>query len=450
MLQDFRVNIIGRVLLLLLSVFVLVALIRGMNYYITPALLAGVIVFQVVSLIRYVEDTNREMIAFLSSIKYDDFSQSYLPSGKGGSFDQLNREFNRVIQRFRALRAEKEAEYQYLKNIIQHVGIGLLSFDREGNVQLFNATAKKLLKSPRLRNIEELQQDNPELYDTIRQLRTGSKALLSIRQGGEVIQLSVYAIELYLKGEDFKLITMQNIRSELEEKEMEAWQNLIRVLTHEIMNSVTPISSLSATLQGEIDYLREEGRQIQVDELEDIQMGIQTIRRRSEGMISFVQQFRSLTHLAAPNLSHVPVRELFEDLRMLMKNDLAAKGIQLVIKLDPENLIITADRQQIEQVIINLLKNASEAFQQEDQQGKSISLVGRQGKASGRPVISVCDNGMGIEQETLERIFIPFFTTKKSGSGIGLSLSRQIMRQHKGSITVRSTPGEGTEFSLRF
>ncbi len=449
--KDFRLNVVVRVIGITVTVFALVYIIKSSNYIVTVGIVGGLVVYQVIALISLMENTNRELVDFLSSIRYDDFSHSYKLTGKGGSFDQLNKEFNKVLKKFKDIRAEKEAEYQYLKNIIHHIGIGLISFDKNGDVQIINTAAKRLFQVNRLRNIRKLEEFSPELIENFRQLRTGSKALVRVRKNGEVVQLAVYAIELYLKGEEFKLVTIQNIHSELEEQEMEAWQNLIRVLTHEIRNSVTPVSSLANFAEESIASLKEE-EVVSGEDLDDIQLALQTIKRRSDAMIRFVSEFTSLTHVPTPKFKHVKVDEMFEHIRILMGHDSEENNVNLEMSIDPEGLIITADQEQLEQVLINLTKNAIQALgelSQEERPIKTVKVVAYQNK-NNRPIIDVIDNGPGIEQEALDRIFIPFYTTKSGGSGIGLSLSRQIMRQHRGTITAKSVTGEGTEFSLKF
>ncbi|WP_020527865.1 sensor histidine kinase [Flexithrix dorotheae] len=450
--KDFRLKIISRVLGLSFSIFAMFYLVFS-GTYITAGFVLGVVVYQVVSVINLLENTNKELIDFLSSIRYDDFSQSYKLTGRGGSFDELNFEFNKVIQNFKNIRAEKEAEYQYLKNIIHHIGIGILSFDKKGDVQIINTAAKRLFKVNRLRNISKLKDFSGELVEHFNKLRTGSKALVRIRDNGEIVQLAIYAIELYLKGEEYKLVTVQNIQSELEEKEMEAWQNLIRVLTHEIMNSVTPISSLANTIEGEVNYIKEnEEPNLSTEDLEDISLAVGTIKRRSEALIRFVNDFRNLTHMPEPNLNHVRVSDIFRHIKILMDHECEEHEIRFETQLEPESLIVTADQEMIEQVLINMIKNAVQALQEltkEENSNKVIILLGQQNQ-NNRPVISVKDNGPGIDKDALDRIFIPFFTTKKMGSGIGLSLSRQIMRLHKGTITASSDPGQGTTFNLVF
>ncbi len=450
--KDFRLRVISRVVLLTLTISILFYLIFSQTYFVTVAFVAGLVVYQVAAMVNLLENTNREVIEFLSSIRYDDFSQSYQLTGRGGTFDQLNNEFNNVIQNFKNIRNEKEAEYQYLKNIIHHIGIGILSFDKKGDVQIINTAAKRLFKVNRLRNISKLRGFSPELVEHLHQLRTGSKALVRVRDKGEIVQLAIYAIELYLKGEEFKLITVQNIQSELEEKEMEAWQNLIRVLTHEIMNSVTPISSLANTVHGEVEEIKKEGQEVSKEDLEDIGMAVDTIKRRSEALIRFVSDFRNLTHMPEPNMNHVKVAEMFHHIQILMNHECKSANIHFKTKLEPESLMVTADQELIEQVLINMVKNAVQALQEmneEENNEKVISLSAYQ-NSNNRLVISVNDNGPGIDKDAIDRIFIPFFTTKRTGSGIGLSLSRQIMRKHKGTITANSNPGEGTTFNLVF
>src|SRR5690606_11575781 len=249
-------------------------------------------------------------------------------------------------------------------------------------------------------------------------------------------------------GENVKLISLQNIQNELEEKEMEAWQNLGRVLTHEIMNSVTPISSLAGIIEDEIKQHLVPGAPIlQPEEMSDIHLSLQTISKRSESLIEFVKEFRSLSNIPKPKPTSVNVQLLLEELATLYKMELNERDIRLLISVYPEDLTILADKGMIEQVLINLIKNAIQAF--DEQPVKEITLRAFVSERS-RPVISVKDNGSGIDPEALEKIFIPFFTTKKHGSGIWLSLSRQIMRQHQGTLGVKSTVGTGTEFFLRF
>ena len=336
---------------------------------------------------------------------------------------------------------------QFFKNIVQHVGIGILTFNKEGTIQIMNTTAKRLLRIDKVEKLDDLRQVDNSLVDSFLKLKTGGRELLRLKMGDETLYLSLYAIELTLRGEVMKLISMSNIQSELEEKEMEAWQNLVRVLTHEIMNSVTPISSLAGMVEGELEEkLKNSDLVLKKEEAEDMYLSIQTIGKRSAGLIKFVKEFRNLTHVPKPNLTEVIVRDLLDEMAMLHKKELADHGIAISVDLPFNGLVIQADKTMIEQVLINLIKNAIQAF--DNQPDKKILLSAYDNE--GHVIISVKDNGSGIDADAMERIFVPFFTTKKTGSGIGLSLSRQIMRQHGGQITVKSKLGDGTEFLLRF
>jgi nitrogen fixation/metabolism regulation signal transduction histidine kinase len=352
------------------------------------------------------------------------------------------------MSRLRSSRQERDSEFLFFRNIVMHVGIGLIVFKEDGAIEIFNGAARRLLKTSKISTIEDLKEVSEALVTVIRRLKTGGRELLRLKIRDDIVQLSVYAIELTLKGENVKLVSIQNIQSELEEKEMEAWQNLVRVLTHEIMNSVTPISSLAGTIESELKHHFDEKTPVlSPEELKDIHLSLQTISKRSEGLIRFVKEFRSLTNIPKPKPTVIMTRALLEEIWMLHKMELTEKGIQLAIDVYPEDLTILADKGMIEQVLINLVKNAIQSF--DEQTDRKITLRAFVSEKS-RPVILVKDNGTGIDPDAIDKIFIPFFTTKKSGSGIGLSLSRQIMRQHQGTLNVKSEAGKGTEFFLRF
>jgi len=450
-LKNFRFNVMARVSGLTASIFGFSALWGEAGYTITTLGLGALIIFQIIGLIRQSENSNREVVDFLNAIRHDDFSQQYKLSGEGKSINDLNHAFNEVLERFKEVRAEKEANYQYLKTIVHHVGIGIISFDKKGEIQIINNAAKRYFKINQLTHIEKLRTFSNELVEKVWNLRTGTRDLVKIYSNDEVIQLAIYAIELNLRGEDYKLITLQDIHSELEEQEMDAWQKLIRVLTHEIMNSIAPISSLAATIGGEVEYLQQNAENgVSAEDLEDMHLAIQTIQRRSEGLIRFVSDFRNLTHVPIPKFSNVKIIDMLTRVAVLMGNEMEQSAIDFKMTVEPDTLMITVDSEMIEQVLINLVKNAIQAFECcQDKTHKQLFLFAKQDEKS-RPFIVVRDNGAGIEKEAIDRIFIPFFTTKKNGSGIGLSLSRQIMRQHKGSITAHSEINVGTDFILKF
>lgn len=366
--------------------------------------------------------------------------------------EDLKQQYSAIISTIKNRQKEKEAEYQYFRNIVQHVGIGIITFNKLGEIQLYNFAAKKLLNtSYQVNNIQQLAKVSEELVDTFRELKTGGSKLIQVNIGEESRQLSVYAIELQLHDQQFKLVSLQNIQTELDEKEMEAWRNLIRVLTHEIMNSVTPISSLTGTTREMLSDYKVNGTEevpIQKDDMEDLMYSLKTIENRSEGLIRFLNEFRNLTHTPTPKLKNENINVLLEGISLLMSKELKGKSIQVHKSLDERIPEILIDRELIEQVVINLVKNASEAFDPE--QAEKNIWISSNLDTKKRVVISVKDDGAGIEPEALTKIFIPFFTTKKNGSGIGLSLSKEIVRKHQGNISVQSALGVGTEFVLKF
>lgn len=421
------------------------------DLYVFGVLLFSFLLFvQIISLVRFLNKSNEEIRTFFDSIKYDDLDQSFSTLGHNEAANKLNAEFNKVLNQFKEIRQEKEADFQYMRNIVQHVGIGLITFSKSGHVQLMNAAAKKLLNVSQIDNVKELEDISPELVDVFFRLKTGGRDLVKIQVSDNIIQLAVFAIELTLRGEEFKLVSLQNIQTELEEMEMDAWQNLVRVLTHEIMNSVTPISSLAGTVEDELRTQigeRAKAHEITDEDLEDLYHAVQTIQKRSEGLIRFVQDFRNLTHIPQPKIAGIKAADLLKEIETLLQSEIEAHQITFKSSIDPESIEIICDKGMIEQVLINLIKNAFQAF---DEQTNRIVEVKVMLSDKSRPIISVRDNGNGIDEEALEKIFIPFFTTKKSGSGIGLSLSRQIMRKHQGTLTVKSKVDEGTEFQMRF
>jgi nitrogen fixation/metabolism regulation signal transduction histidine kinase len=448
--SNYRISVIIRVLLLFASTYLFIYLLGFESKYVSPIIIGLIIIIQLFDLFRYIENTNRKLTRFLESIKYSDFSSGFTYDNKlGRTFKGLNKAFNEVLEAFRQARAEKEENLNYLHTVVQHVSTGLLSFDIEGQIGLVNTTAKRFLQTPQIRNIIELKPRNPELYKKLMDVKPGDKAL--IRNSND-ISLAIHATELRLRGKTYKLVALQNIQTELQQKEIEAWQNLTRVLRHEIMNSITPIASLTETLnqilkedikkQNEVDnyYIEDES-------VEDLKDGLNTIENRSKGLVRFVDAYRDYTTIPKPKFSNISIAKLFDHINHLLGAEMKSLGIDFVVTLSPENLEITADKELIEMVLINLIKNAKEALSEKDE--AKIELRGRI-DTERRIIIEVKDNGPGIIREAIDRIFIPFYSTKKEGSGIGLALSRQIMQLHHGSLSVKSEPDLFTIFTLQF
>ena len=461
--KNFRLNIILRVIFLNITTLGILWLFFNTHYYITTFSLIIIALIQVIFLIHYAEQTNTLFVKFLNAIQYDDFSQTYTTKGLGKSFDNLNREFNQVVQKFQDVRADREAQYHYLSTIVQHIAISLIVLDDEGNVNLINNAAKTLLKLNRFTHINQFRPEHHPLQVYSQTTKSHEKELIKIQQDDKILHLAVRSTAIKLRNVRYTIISIQDIQSELEDKEMEAWQNLIRVLTHEIINSVTPIASLSATINQDLEYNRAQiqdtnqivdGQEFYLlpkdtfeENTDDVHYAIKTIQKRSEGLIRFVQDFRSLTRLPAPNLQTISLKELAEDIIYLEKEEFRKHEVDIQLTIKPLDLEVIADPLLLEQVLINLLKNAVQALDGEED--KKIIFQAYK-EPSGRVTIQIEDNGCGISEEAMKNIFVPFFTTKKTGSGIGLSLSRQIMRLHGGSINAQSQLGEGTTFTLRF
>ncbi|ERM84438.1 histidine kinase [Rhodonellum psychrophilum GCM71 = DSM 17998] len=445
--MDYKVGLLGRIILLAISLFLLAYTIFSGTGVFAISLFVILVSAQIIFLLGYAESSFKKVRQFLNNIKQDNYTTLYPVKFDGTETDDLHIEFNAILAKLQEDQAEKEANYQYFRSVFQHLSIGLITFDEEGKVQIINTAAKRMLDIGQLININEVDKINKELYQAIHSLRTGGSELIKIAHPDGIMQLSVYVIELVMRDVKFKLVSLQNIQSELEEKEMEAWQNLVKVLTHEIMNSIAPISSLAATIKGELESKIEDNIPVPPQDLEDYLMAISTIEKRSEGMINFVSDFRSLAHIPTPKFRAISIQNLFDQMETLLQNQFERNQILLKKHINPEDLILFGDQNLIEQVLINLIQNAIHAV--EDSPFRIITLEAFIDEA-GKIILEVKDSGKGIEEEALSKIFIPFFTTKKTGSGIGLSLSKQIMRRHKGNIQVRSTLGEGTTFKLIF
>ncbi len=422
-------------------------------YAISSIILGVIFIAQIISLIRYTEQTNIKLTRFFESIRHSDFTSSFTDNQMGKSFEGLNKEFNEVIFAFNKNKTEKEEHFNYLLTVIQHVSIGIIVFKGDGTVDVFNNAVKRLLQLPRLRNINELSVIEEELPDKLFNMKAGDKSLTKVFVADELLQLSMHATQFRMRGEEYILVSFQDIHPELEQKEIESWQKLIRVLTHEIMNSITPISSLSETV-GDILKIHEADPPNPEDfkeDMENVRQAITTIGNRSKGLLNFVELYRNLTRIPKPNFRYFYVSSLFDRAIELLSSKIEKSRIEITIKIFPKDLKLLADPDLIDQVLINILLNAIDAVSEEKRENAKpkITIVASV-NLNNRTTIEIADNGVGIKQDSLDKIFMPFFTSKKKGSGIGLSLSRQIMQMHKGSISVRSKQDEGAIFTMVF
>ena len=423
----------------------------GQLAWLSAALLLAI--WQSVSLYRFLTGINRKLTRFLESVQYADFTSTFrADNGLGPSFRGLNDQFNTVLDAFRQARAENEANLQFLNTMVQHVTVGLLAFDGAGNVALINQTALRLLGLYRLRQLTDLQTVHPAL---ITLLNGNGSAESAVYHTSDQVELSVRCTNVRLRGRLLTVVSLQNIHSELQQKELEAWQNLTSVLRHEIMNSITPIVSLVGTMRTILDddlpaLLTPSSVSSHPSPfpspLDDLQLALATIERRGQGIMQFVGAYRHFTTIPLPNRVNVSVADVFQSVLALIKADAQANQIAINCPPIPQPLWVSADTGQIDMVLLNLLRNAIESLTH--QPNPTITLTAQTNQ--GRICMLVSDNGPGIEPDALEKIFTPFFTTKKAGSGIGLSLSRQIMQAHGGQLRAESVVGAGSTFTLLF
>ncbi len=423
--------------------------------FITVFIIGILIIFQIFSLFRYINKTNRDLASFLESIRFSEFTRSFQGEGLGSSFDDLSKAFNDVIQDFQKVRSEKEEHFHYLQSIVQNIDVSIIAYRaKDGEVEMVNKAAKRLFQINSLRNINSLNSLSKELVDTLLNISAGQNALVKVQDEDDILQLAIFATELKIKDKQITLATIKNIQNVLEEQETEAWQKLIRVLTHEIMNSITPIASLSSTIENmlssmQVNSTQNEQGQVCIDgeSMGEIHQALQTINKRSTGLLHFVNTYRNLTRIPIPIFKISNFKSLLKNIEILMDEEFKVNNIKFTLSIMPEDIEFSVDEQLIEQVIINLLKNSIHALQ--GRPNPQIELKAFYNKR-GRVTIQVIDNGVGILKDVLDKIFIPFFTTKPTGSGIGLSLSRQIMRLHGGTITANSIPEMETVFTLSF
>lgn len=384
--------------------------------------------------------TTRMISRMIEGIRYSDFSLNFSTQHKTRAEQRLAQEINGVITGFRFQLSEKEERYQYYETLLNTVDSSLLVVDSQCNIHWMNRAAMQDLCGYRIHAISELALLNPDFPTIILSLQPGEIKTVRMHKGDTIQELAVTVTEYSTRqGAELRLVNLKNIHAVLEENEMEAWQKLIRVLTHEIMNSIAPIISLSETLSERAaqNGMNEKDYSIMLQ-------GMQTIHRRSKGLLGFVENYRKLSRLSAPVLAPVHIGELLSDMKKLFPS----KNIQYTYKVENPETTLLLDRSQIEQVLINLLKNAGEACT--EQTCPEVIIATHYDPEKQIFYLMVSDNGSGILPEVLDKIFVPFFTTKPTGSGIGLSLCKQIMNLHGGSISATSDMGQGSCFTLKF
>lgn len=435
-----------RVIFLFISITATsMVVVSGQGAYIYGVLTIPMVVFSVLDLIRFQRKAQDEVNQFVESIHYRDFSRHFDVRRAPNELKPLRKGFNEINTTFKLISRERETQYHYLQKILELVDTGLMSYEQEtGETGWINEAFKNLIGVPYLKTIHSLEKREPELYNNIIRLKPGDAQVFSVTRNQQQVKMLVSASIMRSDDKMYKLVAFQNVSEALDETESKAWSKLLNVMTHEIMNSVAPISSLADTLKNRLKSPEITGG-IDASDLEDIELGIDTIKRRSEGLLKFTESYRSLNKITRLDLTKILVRNMFENLNSLMRPTLEKKHIELDIILRDPALAIEADINLLDQVMINLLVNAIEAVK--DRPEPRITLAAEV-QGSNKIIVKVMDNGAGMPPELLDKIFIPFFSTRKTGSGIGLSLCKQIMLLHKGNIQVQSTEGKGSSFLL--
>ncbi len=445
--KKFSIGVIVRLALVFVVLAFIAYLIQSSTNYLGPVVLGVVVIFQFIELYHYITSLNKKVIRFLESVRYSDFSSGFSSDNKmGKSFKELNLAFNEVLEVFRQTRAEKEQNLIMVSTILQNIQTGIISFDAAGEIGILNSMSKKLLLTPQIRNLSDVQKRQPLIYEKLMAIKPGKSELIIVNND---IKLALNSTILRLGTKNWKIVSMHNIYSELQQNELHAWQNLTKVLRHEIMNSITPISSLVSSMN---DIMEEDliklsaSYEMPLEAHQDLQLGLKTIENRSRGLVNFINAYRDYTNIPEPNFGNISAQQLIMYVNKLLHEDLQRHHIALKLNLPENDVILRADEEQLQLILINLIKNAKEALLNTENPLITITIITTQNFY----YLNIEDNGDGIVAEALDRIFIPFFTTKKEGSGIGLALSRQIMQLHNGKLSVSSTPGINTVFTLQF
>ena len=442
----FAKQVAVRIGVLFATLLALAILVTETELWAVSALVAAVMLIEAAIVIRFVHRTNRELTRFLGAIRYDDFQQAFAMGELGPTFADLKAAFDDVMVHFREARMEREAQRRYLEALVEHVPVAILALHADGQVELLNNAARRLLNASAATSMDQLVSFGVAFQRDVAQSRAGERKVTRIELDGVQRHLILSTTQITVAGAALRLVTLQDIQSELDWNELSAWQDMARVLSHEIMNSLTPIASLARTADEMVDDLAK--RTGAGDELvSDIHSAIHTLARRSDGLMRFVRSYRQFTQMPPPSLRPLALREYFQRLEKLLLTEWSGRGVELHVAPPANGLTVLADDSLLDQAVINLLRNAADAASAA--QAPQVWLDARLSDR-GRPVIEIGDNGPGVDEALGEKIFLPFFTTKPEGSGIGLALARQVMLVHKGAITASARPGGGALFRLTF
>ncbi|MGA2405506.1 MAG: ATP-binding protein [Bacteroidales bacterium] len=447
--KNLYLNIIVRV-----SLIVVLSALLGYFIVIDQSLRFSIICFltivlMTINLISFLNTTNKKIRFFFDSVRNDDSNLSFPVDIRNAGLKELYLSMNKVNQQIQQLKIENRQQEQYFRTLLEQLATGIITYDNKGFILHANSSAKKLLSIDVLTHLQQIERKDQKLFQTIKSIKPFERRLIAtITEQGE-IQLSLKATSFKTNNNELVILSIQDIKNELDEKEVESWMKLIRVLMHEIMNSITPITSLSESLSniystGGEPVLPEK---VTAKTIITTLQGLNVIKEQGKGLMSFVESYRKLTRVPEPEKKLFRVSDLMSRVQILYNSLEKSDKTNLSVSLANPDLEIFADQNLISQVLINILKNALEA--NETNNDCKIKIVASEG-VNNHPEICVIDNGPGIAEENIDEIFVPFFTTRQNGSGIGLSISKQIMRIHGGNLKVRSVPDKETVFCLSF
>ncbi len=447
--RQFSVLLAARLILVGISMALLIWLIRTPGFVAATIIVTVIFAATVAELWRHVYRTNKEMTRFLDAARYADFSQRFEFEDIGAGFGPLGDAFSDILERLRSKRTDQEVELKHLRALIEHIPVPLLTVHNDDTITLQNNAARRLFGAAHVTRLNDLRQFGANFGDSVADAVPGRRELVTFAVEDIEYQLTLATTEIVTAGERDRLISLQDIQSELDVTQAQAWQDLVRVLTHEIMNSITPVTSLAKTATELVEDVRDKNQRDEpiASDLEDLHSAIGTVARRSDSLVQFVDSYRQLTRLAPAEKKRIAISDLFDAVSRLSAAEWPDGEVAFSITVTPPGLDVYADRDLVEPVLLNLLRNAVQATANVSQ--PNIQIAGRINRR-GNVVLEVSDNGPGVPNDMASKIFVPFFTTKEEGSGVGLALARQIMIAHSGFVTLGKSETGGARFSLIF
>lgn len=407
------------------------------------------VIFIALSLLRFFERSQRQLHHFVTSIRNGDFSPISSTTFNKFNSRELDLLYNEIASVFRNLRDEKEFHHQYLQMLMEHMNIAIVCFTDDFNVQFANRAALELFGKPYLHNLDSFERISPDLSNAIKKVRRGENQLIKTFLNDDCFPVSINSDEFRFHDHEYKMVTFHNIKSELDRQELDSWKKLIRTITHEVNNSAIPITNLTNYVAQTI--LNDDGSYrdltaLEPDKKDDLRTSLQTIEKRSSGLVNFINSTRKFVRIQKPEFERVMLKDILERVIKLLSADLSEGSVETRLDIHPDTIEATLDAFQFEQVMINLILNSLDAMKDID--SPKLQIIARWSSKTGT-MITVADNGQGIQPEDMGNIFVPYFTTKANGSGLGLSICRNIIDQHNGEIKVFSLPGKGTTFTIR-